>query len=146
MRFVPNAFYHRPFTAESDLAGIVVSSSSPDLKHGDRIFGLYTVNFNSKFTRGLWTNIPACLRPPLLLCLLIYPSPKRLGLPWMTTVQGLMHWGKLEEGQSVFIMVGAPAAWRHSLSRSRKPKDARLLQGPVGKMESSWEVWELMKW
>ncbi|EKM55674.1 uncharacterized protein PHACADRAFT_195715 [Phanerochaete carnosa HHB-10118-sp] len=111
MGILPNFIAKRPHVAEHDFTGIIADANGTDLATGQAVWGFVPVGLKIGTGQGSlvqYTRVPTShivLRSPSL-----KPSEAAgLGLVGLTACEALVHIGKLEEGQSLFINGGSTA-------------------------------------
>jgi NADPH:quinone reductase-like Zn-dependent oxidoreductase len=154
MKSMPNLFAKRPHVAENDFSGVVVDSNGTHFSSGDNVYGwipvsksthYHVLKFNSTLPSGLqfetrqgalaeYICVPAdyfVIRPSNITPV----QAAGINLAGLTSYQALIHIGKLETGQTVFINGGSSAVGAFAIQIA-KAKGARVVATASGKNEA----------
>jgi|SRR5882762_2886153 NADPH:quinone reductase-like Zn-dependent oxidoreductase len=133
MKMIPTIISRRPFTAENDLAGIVVLSASSEFKPGDRVFGYLHSDIQRRIRQGAlnqYTRLPASSIAPLP-SNISFTQGSGFALAGVTALQALVDCGNVQEGQSVFINGGSSSVGAFAIQIA-KAKGCKVVASASG--------------
>jgi len=133
MKMIPTIISRRPFTAENDLAGIVVLSASSEFKPGDRVFGYLHNDIQRRIRQGAlnqYTRLPASSIAPLP-SNISFTQGSGFALAGVTALQALVDCGNVQEGQSVFINGGSSSVGAFAIQIA-KAKGCKVVASASG--------------
>ena len=156
MKFIPNLFAKRPHIAEHDfmISGVIVDSNGTEHSNGDNVYGwipvgefihIYELNFNNILPSELQCKtsqgaLAEYIRAPTDYFVLrpsnISPiEAAGITLAGLTSYQALIHIGKLEPEQTVFVNGGSSAVGAFAIQIA-KAKGARVVATASEKNET----------
>jgi len=133
MRILPNMFAKRPHIAEHDFSGVIVDSNGTKFSNGDNVYG-WIPSVIRQGALAEYIRLPAdyfVLRPSNVTPV----QAAGITLAAMTAYQGLIHVGKLESEQTVFVNGGSSAVGAFAIQIA-KAKGARVVATASGKNEA----------
>jgi NADPH:quinone reductase-like Zn-dependent oxidoreductase len=137
MKFLPNLFAKRPHVAENDFSGVVVDANGTNFSNGDNVYGWIPTKLQLETRQGALAEYicaPAdyfVLRPSNITPV----QAAGITVAGLTSYQALIHVGKLEPEQTVFINGGSSAVGAFAIQIA-KAKGARVVATASGKNEA----------
>jgi NADPH:quinone reductase-like Zn-dependent oxidoreductase len=136
MAYMPNFMAQRPFIAEGDLAGTIVSSRDTEHPVGTRVVGFIPVDLQSKIKQGALAEFVCVPTTHIAHISDRISSLDIAGLPLAgeTAYQGLIEHGGLQEGQTIFINGGSSSVGAYAIQIA-KAKGCTVWASASGKNE-----------
>ena len=154
MKMLPNLFAKRPHIAEHDFSGVIVNSNGTKFSNGDDVYGWIPVgefihSRELKFNNTVPSELQSETRQGALAEYIRVPTdyfglrPSNITpvqaagitLAALTSYQALIHVGKLESEQTVFINGGSTAVGAFAIQIA-KAKGVRVVATASGKNEA----------
>lgn len=154
MKLLPNLFAKRPHIAEHDFSGVIVDSNGTEFSNGDDVYGWIPVSefirsHKSKIINTVPLELQSETRQGALAEYIRVPTdyfglrPSNITrvqaagitLAALTSYQALIHVGKLESEQTVFVNGGSTAVGAFAIQIA-KAKGARVVATASGKNEA----------